>query len=305
MGANERETAPRRASLFPFLIAAFLLVALGITAWFIVNQFGLASEPSSIRMVSVVKTSIISNGYEFESTETYRRDAHGNLECIYYDGSNDGVEFDGWTFTCDADGIPHPVEAPFSISSTKDDYGRVALLRYESAEGVIVSAAYEYYGDTDKVKSITYHPESAGDYTEIFADKSDPMSNAISSICASVSLGDCAPFFSLARTNLCNSADCCITFDKDGKLVAYDEGGETVDATDFDHASHTAAAVPITTSTDERLGRCETAIAFDDNGQACSLETKWNNSDTISNRQIEYCDVEEPSRWVATIGQLH
>ena len=289
-----------------FLVCACIAAIVGVAiAGYLTDWFGLGFSEETIRVVTEVNGSMSDGIYASTWTSTYHRDSHGNLGSITDAGTNDGVESFAWTFSFDADGVPCSFGEFTTITPSKDDLGHVVSMRYENAEGVVITASYGYHGDTDKIQSITYHPESAGDYADIFADLDNPMSPAVNGIFPYIAVGDCAPFVTLALPNLRNCIDCCITFDEDGTLVSYDDNGEVRLADNIDHACRSYASMPTVTRNDEMLGRCKPSVVLDENGMVVSVSTVWLDKEQSSDLGIEYTTVEEPSRWIATVGRLH
>lgn len=298
----------RNRKRFPtgLLVCACIVAIVGVAiAGFLNDWFGLGLSGEVIRVVSEVNTGTITGDNSSYLTSSYQRDNQGNLERIIDRSKSDGAASSVWEFSFDSDGVPCSATETITISSSKDDLGRVVFMRHENPEGVVITASYEYFGDTDKISSITYHPNSAGDYAEMFADIDNPMSPAVSSLYPYIAMGDCAPFVSLALPNLMNCADCCITFNEDGKLVSYDSTGEAQLADDIDHACKSYASMPVTTRRDDVLGRCKSSVVLDDDGMVSSVSTTWLDKEQSSNLGIEYITVEEPSRWIATVGRLH
>ena len=287
------------------LVCACIVAIVGVAiAGYLTDWFGLGSSKDTVRVVSEVTDSMMTGTHASSLTSTYQRDSHGNLECITDEGTNDGVASSAWRFSFDADGVPCSFGETTAISSSKDDLGRVISMRYENAEGVATTASYEYYGNTDKIESITYHPESAGDYEDIFADIDNPMSPAMDALFPYIAMGDCAPFVTLALPNLRNCIDCSITFDEDGALVSYDNNGEVRLADDINRACAHMPACPLSQETPRCWAGANLPLSWITR-MVVSVSTVWLDTEQSSSISIDYTTVEEPSRWIATVGRLH
>ena len=286
--------APARKRISPIIpiaiVAAVLLAIVG--AGFATGWFGLAKPDAEVRVISAwTQTQVISSSDEVYNTSLdYQRDEQGNLTQIATHASyNDGEEENEViSLTFDSDGVPTSLNMPgfstMTITPTKDSRGRVASMLYSMDGSDVLRAEYAYYGDSDNVSSITY--QSVQEYLGI----------EYFSMFASTEI---APFITLAIGTLISGSDpCTISFSEDGLATAFTTNGSDVPTGGLDRSSR--ASQTLTDNGDSYTSTTQ----YDEQGYVMSTEQKYSDDQTFTS-SYEYTTIENPSRWIATIGRLY
>ena len=265
-----------RKGLIIGLVIGGVIIILGII--FAVVGMGLLASQSAPVYVRDSTTSVNSNGSSSMATMTY--DEFGNL--IRVEGSNG--DLNGAIIRHDSNGYIQDIKVnnvEYATNSCNvDTNGRVTSSKFEFSAGPVMNATYEYYGSTNKLKTITYNTSGTFERKQALV------------------LSDLGLMTSFAISPLVDDKASTIT-------VEYDEEGRPTSMT-YGSFSDTYNMKSRAERAGQTIKSGNSETSYDENGYAVKTSVTSSDSSFASyTYTYSYHKVENPSHAAAIFARLY